>query len=338
MKKFRILELHNDPKLIRRAKEFASQGKSLDLTLDVVFKALFAGPSGDSHEALRSLLSACIKHPVRNLVVRNNEIGPEDLTGKTVNLDIHASFNDGEEADIEMQAGMGGDDIKIRAVVYSARVLSAQAKRGEKYREVKRVYQIFFVDRILFPDSEKVPRRYSMREETEHDQLSDVMEIIFYELPKLDGYVQRYREGKVELKELPLEVKWGIYLRYQSKEGVEDMIRELSRGADGIRCAERELGRMSRDAEQWARALFREKAAMDYRSGMGNARDRGREEGIKLGEARGRQEGIKIGEARGQEQARREKLEIARKLREIGLSSTQIQETLGLPPEETGKL
>ncbi|MDR1971846.1 MAG: Rpn family recombination-promoting nuclease/putative transposase [Treponema sp.] len=322
MKTFKVLELRDNPKLIRKAKKLASQGKSLNLTLDVVFKALFAGPSGDSHEALRSLLSACIKRPVRNLVVRNNEIGPEDLTGKTVNLDIHAAFNDGEEADIEMQAGIRDDDVKIRAVVYGSRMLSGQAKRGKQYREVKRVYQIFFVNGILFSNSEKVPRRYSVREETEYDQLSDVMEIIFYELPKLDGYVARYREGKEALKTLPLEVKWGIYLGYQGKEGVAGMIKELSRGEEGIMSAERELGRMSRDAEQWARALFREKAAMDYRSGMGNARDRGREEGIKL----------------GLEQAHREKLESARKLREIGLSSTQIQETLGLSLAEIRKL
>ncbi|MDR1972995.1 MAG: hypothetical protein LBQ46_13870, partial [Treponema sp.] len=67
MKTFKVLELRDNPKLIRKAKKLASQGKSLNLTVDVVFKALFAGPSGDSHEALRSLLSACIKRPVRNL-------------------------------------------------------------------------------------------------------------------------------------------------------------------------------------------------------------------------------------------------------------------------------
>ncbi|MDR1972745.1 MAG: hypothetical protein LBQ46_12595 [Treponema sp.] len=143
-----------------------------------------------------------------------------------------------------------------------------------------------------------------------------------------------------------LEAKWGIYLGYQGKEGVAGMIQELSRGEEGIMSAERELGRMSRDAEQWARALFREKAAMDYRSGMGNARDRGREEGIKLGEARGRQEGIKLGEARGrqegiklgeargQEEARREKLESARRMKKDGFTPEQIQKYSGLPPEE----
>ncbi|MDR1970612.1 MAG: Rpn family recombination-promoting nuclease/putative transposase, partial [Treponema sp.] len=238
-----------------------------------------------------------------------------------------------------MQAGIRDDDVKIRAVVYGSRMLSGQAKRGKQYREVKRVYQIFFVNNILFSNSEKVPRRYSVREETEYDQLSDVMEIIFYELPKLDDYVQRYREGKEALKTLPLEVKWGIYLGYQGKEGVEEMIQELSRGEEGIMSAERELGRMSRDAEQWARALFREKAAMDYRSGMGNARDRGREEGIKLGEARGRQEGIKLGEARGQEkglklgqeQARRES---ARRMKKDGFTPEQIQKYSGLSSEE----
>jgi predicted transposase/invertase (TIGR01784 family) len=135
-----------------------------------------------------------------------------------------------------------------------------------------------------------------------------------------------------------LEVKWGIYLGYQGKEGVAGMIQELSRGEEGIKSAERELGKMNRDAEQWARALFREKAAMDYRSGMGNAR----EDGVKLGRAQGREEGIVIGEARGLElglkQARREKLESARRMKKDGFTPEQIQKYSGLSPEEIRKL
>ena len=52
--------------------------------------------------------------------------------------------------------------------------------------------------------------------------------------------------------------------------------------------------------------LFREKAAMDYRSGMDAARDEGRQEE----EAAGLAKGIAVGDTRGFEQAR---LEIARK-------------------------
>jgi hypothetical protein len=38
----------------------------------------------------------------------------------------------------------------------------------------------------VWPDSPLVPRRYTLLEKTEHDPLNDLVEIIFYELPKLE--------------------------------------------------------------------------------------------------------------------------------------------------------
>jgi predicted transposase/invertase (TIGR01784 family) len=54
--------------------------------------------------------------------------------------------------------------------------------------------------------------------------------------------------------------------------------------------AEQELQKASRDEEQWARALFREKNATMYKSGLYNARREGRQEGIAVGERKGREE------------------------------------------------
>ena len=73
--------------------------------------------------------------------------------------------------------------------------------------------------------------------------------------------------------------------------------------------------------------LFREKAAMDYRSGMGAALDKG----ITIG----RSEGIAAGDARGFERAR---LEIARKMKLRGWSLADIAEDTGLALETILKL
>ena len=83
--------------------------------------------------------------------------------------------------------------------------------------------------------------------------------------------------------------------------------------------AETVLRRVSRDEERWAQQLFREKAAMDYRSGMGAARD----------------EGIAIGDARGFERAR---LETGRSMKADGFSTEQIVKYTGLAPEIIAKL
>jgi predicted transposase/invertase (TIGR01784 family) len=148
------------------------------------------------------------------------------------------------------------------------------------------------------------------------------MEIIFYELPKLEKYVREYFEGRGRIGNLPVEVKWGIYLGYRGRDGMEGLIAELGRVEEGIMRAERVMEKMNRDAEQWARAIFREKAAMDYRSGMGNARE----------------DGIKIGEERATEKARKEKLESARKMKADGFTAEQIQKYAGLSPQEIRKL
>jgi predicted transposase/invertase (TIGR01784 family) len=329
---------HLDAELKQRARENARQGRPLRLTLDIVFKTLFCGDSDESRNALRSLISGCIHRPVRDLSVRNSEIGPEDLMGKTVRLDVHASFNDGEEADIEMQAGKSDDDLKTRAVVYAARLLSGQARRGRKYREVKRVYQIFFLDGILFPGSGKMPRRYSLREESEHDQLSGVTEILFYELPKLEKDIRNYLSGSGSISRLPRERKWCIYLKYKGEEEMAGLIEEIARQEEGIMNAERALKKMNREKEQWARALWREKRAMDYldyKTRLDEALAEGRKTGWEEGREEGKKEGREEGKKEGREAAR---LEIARRLKGMGLSPEQIALGSGLDVKAVKKL
>ncbi|MDR2501264.1 MAG: Rpn family recombination-promoting nuclease/putative transposase, partial [Treponema sp.] len=109
--------------LRRRAKGYAAQGKTLNPLLDVVFKSLFGGNSEDSREALRSLLTSCLCQPVIGVKVLNTELLPEYLAGKTVRLDVHVTFNGGEQADLEIQINKTGDDFKTRALLYGSKLL-----------------------------------------------------------------------------------------------------------------------------------------------------------------------------------------------------------------------
>jgi predicted transposase/invertase (TIGR01784 family) len=285
----------------------------------IVFKLLFTADDEDSREALRLLLSDCTHRPVRNVQVQNNEILPEYLTGKTVRLDIHVTFNDGEQADLEIQVKKTDDDLKARALLLGAKLLAGQVKRGGKYQEAKRVYQIFFLNCELFPGSDKVPRRYFAMEETEHDKLSRNLEIIIYEMPKLKKVVRAYFEGKADLKNLSPEQKWCIFFRYKHNEKMEPLIQELCKQEEGIMRADRALSKISRDQEKWARALFREKAAMDYSSGMYAAEERGKA----------------IGDMGGYQRAKEED---ARKMKADGLPADKIITYTGLSHEEVEKL
>jgi predicted transposase/invertase (TIGR01784 family) len=83
--------------------------------------------------------------------------------------------------------------------------------------------------------------------------------------------------------------------------------------------AERALTKVSRDMEKWARALFREKAEMDYYSEMATARDTARDQGL----------------AEGSEQA---KFEIARKMKAGGLPVAEIVTYTGIGAETVEKM
>ncbi|MFP3041288.1 Rpn family recombination-promoting nuclease/putative transposase [Treponema primitia] len=274
--------------LRRKARENAEQGVPLDILSDFGFKSLFTADDDDSREALRSLLAACTDRPIASLSIRNNELLPEYLTGKTVRLDVHVTFNDGEQADLEMQAQKSDDDMKVRSTFLAARMLSGQAKRGEDYRQIRRVYQIFFLNFVLFQESGKVPRRYFMQEEKEHDQLTDVVSSVFYELPKLKKISLECLSGKTDLSVLPADQKWSIFFKYRNTKKMAALIGELCQEEEGIMRADRALKKISRDEERWARTLFREKAAMDYRSGINNALRKGREESARVIEEKDR--------------------------------------------------
>ena len=287
--------------LKRLAKENAEQGKPLSVLDDTVFKAMLCTNSDDSREALRSLLSACTRREVSDVRILNNDLVPVYHGGKSPRLDVHVTFNDGEVADLEMQTGKSNDDLRKRAEYYTSMLVAAQAPKGEKYRGIKRVYQVFFMDCVLFPDSSKLPQRYYYQEETEHERLSEVSEIIFYELPKLEKHIDVFLSGKADIENLTAEEKWCLYMGYRHEERAGDLIEQLCRKEDGIMRAEKEVTKVIRDMEKYARKIAAIKNRMDRASDI----DYARRMGLAEGHAEGLQEGLeKMQKAREEERKR----------------------------------
>jgi predicted transposase/invertase (TIGR01784 family) len=177
------------------------------------------------------------------------------------------------------------------------------------------VYQIVFLNDILFPRSGKLPRRYSYREESEHDRLTEAVEIIFYEMPKLERRVQDYLEGKTDTETLREDEKWCIYMKYRHEQRVLPLIEELCQREKGIMRAEKEMVKVSRDYRKYAREMAIVKNEIDhasfYRSGLAD------------------------GNAEGQIEA---KLEIAQKMKAIGRPLLEIAEITSLSPETIEQL
>ena len=320
--------------LRRLARENAEQGKALSILDDVVFKVMLSSDTEDSREALRKLLCACTRREVAKVKVMNNDLTAAHLDAKSIRLDVHVTFNDGESADLEMQVDRSGDDLKTRSALYSAMMLSGQSKKGGSYGQIKRVYQIFFLNCILFPQSSKLPRRYFYQEEEEHDRLTEVTEIIFYELPKLEHKVHDILTGNLNLKTLREEDKWCIYMRYRHEEKAAALIDVLCR-EEGIMQAERSVVKVSRDYRRFARKMAEMKNSMDRATKLEYMRKEQFELGIQQGIQQGRQEGIQQGVQQGQTET---KFEFARKMKARGLPLEVICEDTGLSLDSIKKL
>jgi len=156
---------------------------------------------------------------------------------------------------------------------------AGQTRRGKLYKDTKRAYQIFFLNFILFPDSEKLPRRYGLREETENDLLTDKTEIIFYELPKLERRVKEYFSGKTGTENLPEDEKWCIFMKYRHEESVAPLISELCVKEEGIMKAESQVVKLDRSYLRYMRNLSAEKDKIDLRYKLNAAYKKGAEDG-----------------------------------------------------------
>ena len=278
-------------------REKTEQGKPLSILDDRVFKSMLASDTDDSRIALRSLLSACIRREITAVQVLNSEILPVHLEAKSSRFDVRVTFNDGEMADLEMQIGKTNDELKDRASQYLSMLQAGQTKRGKPYKETKRAYQIFFLNFVLFPDSEKIPRRYGYREETEHDLLTDKTEIVFYELPKLEKRVKDYFEKKTGSENLSEDEKWCIFMKYRHDNTAKPLITELCVKEEGIMRAEQQIVKLDRGYLRYMRNLSAEKDKIDLAYKMGTAYREGEAKGIEIGEARGEAKG----EARAQQ-------------------------------------
>ena len=213
---------------------------------DKVFKKMLTSNTEDSRIALRCLLSACTRREVTAVKVLNSELLPVYLGGKSSVLDVRVTFNDGEAANLEMQMNNSNDDLKKRAVHYSTALQYSQARKGFRYKDIKRTYQIFFVDQVLFKGSGKLPQRFSYREETEHNLLTDAVEIIFYELPKLKQRVNEYFTGKTGIQSLSNEEKWCIFFKYHHEDQAKPLIEELCKKEEGIMHARKQVEKLPR--------------------------------------------------------------------------------------------
>lgn len=150
--------------------------------VDFVFKKIFGN---EQHpEILISFLNAVIQSddPIKSVEIKNTDIEKEYLNAKFSRLDIRALTNRDEQINIEIQVRDEYNMIK-RSLYYWSKMYDSQLEKRGKYGSLKRTICINVLD-FSFLSDDKFHSVYRLKDIKTNEELTDVMEIHFIELPK----------------------------------------------------------------------------------------------------------------------------------------------------------
>ena len=275
----------------------------LDPKMDFVFKNIFG--SEKHPNILISFLNATLKPKdlITEVEIKNTDLNKGYIEDKFSRLDVKATTSNNEIINIEIQLKNEYNMIK-RSLYYWSKLYSEQLNEGEDYSLLKRTICINILN-VKYLKTRMFHSVYRMKEIHTNEELSDIEEIHFIEIPKLE-------DG---LDEKDMLVAWIEFLKNPESEKV----RSLEMSVDEIREAKDELIKMSNDDTQRELYEMRAKTLRDKISALNEAERKG----IK----KGREEGEK-----------NKAIEIAKSLIDLGLDKESIAKSTGLDLCEVEKL
>ncbi|MCX0395738.1 Rpn family recombination-promoting nuclease/putative transposase, partial [Clostridium perfringens] len=243
----------------------------------------------------------------QDVKILNNDLDKEHNNDKFSRLDIKAKTNNGELINIEIQVKNEYNMIQ-RTLYYWSRIYTDQLSSTKDYSELSRTICINILNFKLL-DNDRYHNTYRLKEITSNEELTDLQEIHFIELPKFNEIGNKEYVENVEKMDA-LE-KWLEFL----VEPESNTVRQLELSNEEIKLAKSELYRLSMDSKEREQYNMREKAIYDRISALENAEAKGKREG-KL----------------------ESKLEIVRESLSQGLEISLISKITGLSEEEILKI
>ena len=244
--------------------------------IDFAFRKIYGKPGNEI--CLISLLNAVLRFadPVVS-VEYLNPFGIRDFeTDKLVCVDVKATDQRGRVFIVEIQIVVQSSFAK-RAVFYACEAYTDQLRAGQGYGDLKATYSICLLMRNLW-DDEQLHHQFRLVDRESGRVLEESIEIHTVELAKYNGNAGDVRNASV------LE-QWAYWIKNSSEHTVEEL-QELLPGLEFLR-ATGELNAIREITEEKQMYDAREKASLDIQSNLIDARQEGRQEGIKIGEQRG---------------------------------------------------
>ena len=242
----------------------------LNPKIDFVFKKIFG--SEEHPEILISFLNAVLKpkKPIVSVEIKNLDLEKEYIEDKFSRLDVKALTSNKEIINIEIQLKNEYNMIQ-RSLYYWSKLYEEQLSEGDRYDKLSRTVCINILD-FKYLKNDRFHNGYRLKEIETNEELTDLQEIHFIEIPKLKRF-----ESTEEIVDL-LE-GWVEFLRDPESE----VIRKLEMSNKEIREAKDELYRLSRNSKERELYYLREKSLRDEISALANAKEKGLKEWLKQG-------------------------------------------------------
>ena len=286
---------------------------------DFGFKLLFGTPT--NKEFLIMFLNSLFEgqHKIVDISYNNTEVFGKSADDRKAVYDLYCETDDGMHIIVEMQNAYQRYFLD-RTVYYSSFPMKAVAKRGEWDYRLPPIYTVSFLnfnmgDYIGDPNYKHVVRLMDTRTGR---VFFDKLTYIYLEMPKFDkeiddlsGYADCWLyiiKNLVKLNERPAAFRDKVFEKFFK-------VAEIAQFTPEQRSAyEASLKNMR-----------------DYNNTVRDAEEKGMRKGLQRGRAEGLEQGLQQGKAQG---ARDKAIEIARRLKMLGLPVSEIAESTGLPESE----
>jgi predicted transposase/invertase (TIGR01784 family) len=274
---------------------------------DFVFKLIF----GDQRntDILADFLQAALKLPAEeydHLVIVDPHLKREFEDDKMGILDVKVHTKGGIVINVEIQVATS-PELRDRIVVYVAKMLTEQVKKGNTWDTAEQVISIIIMNEVLLPEETGYYNEYALCNRKSGKPFADLLGVNILELSKLPK----------EADGTPLWY-WGTFLKSEKEEEF-NVVAEKEPGvkkAVGVlmELSEDERNQMLQDArDRW---LTDDKNAMNYKYRLG------KEAGIEI----------------GREELQQKQLEIARNFKALGLPAEQFAAGTGISLEKIAAL
>jgi len=284
---------------------FGDGQRILDIRYDEVFKAVFTRETAESRGALSRLISALIGRAVTVETTVANEPATDYLGGKKIRYDIACKSKDGEPIDVEMSFHPFADELN-RLEYFASRLFVGQDIEGieKEYSDLREAYQIsILAKRRFFPDK-NLTHKFLYYDPETRVSLDGKVRIITLELEKSTVCIDK------PVQEMSGTELWAAYFQYLTNGTKREKIKEIITREEGIAMATNALCQITDNFEEYSRLTTALKNRLDWQASMVGAKREGLAEGMK-----------------------KEKLEIARKMKNAGKPLSEIIEFTGLSVE-----